>query len=296
MTAPNVPEWVTPGALGLVLLALFLVPIGSMLLMMAGFKISARLGRKGTYTMLPAPAPIGQRRNPKEGHCIQFVGRLGSGKTSLAVRRAVSLARRYNLPLYANAPVRDDATVLRNWRDLDELPTCVDLGVECVNGCHKIEGSTGCHPAVVLLDELHLWYPSTTSLMPKEQQQEAFRLLSFARKRGWTVLATTQAPTRVHTGWRQLMTEQYRVLPISPGYLHKAAMIDVQDDRDVLMPIAAVFTPARAQYNTRAEVAPLWAEPAARNERRPATGEPSALPGPPPFLGDPPLPALQQPT
>lgn len=284
----NAPEWLSPGLVALVLAVVFFAPIVAMVGLMLCFQIAGKLGRKGTYHMLPEPAPIGQRRNPKEGHCIQFVGRLGSGKTSLAVRRAVSLARRYNLPLYANAPVRDDATVLRSWQDLDELPTCVDLGVECVNGCHKIEGSTGCHPAVVLLDELHLWYPSTTSLMPKEQQQQAFRLLSFARKRGWTVLATTQAPTRIHTGWRQLMTEQYRVLPISPGYLHKAAMIDVQDDRDVLMPIAAVFTPARAQYNTRAEVTPLWAVPAARNERRPALVESSALVEPPPFRGDPP--------
>src|SRR5690606_19009338 len=101
-------------------------------------------------------------------------------------------------------------------------------------------------------------------------------LLSFARKRGWTVFATSQAPTRVHTGFRQLLTELVRVRPFSEGLVHVANLMDPDDGREVL-PFYGWFNPRRARYDTRAEVRPLWvagggegrrSRPARRPQRR----------------------------
>lgn len=181
-------------------------------------------------------------------------GRLGAGKTSYAVMRAVREARAYRLPMYSNAAVRDRATgevvspvvpgsiTLSDWTDLEALPL----------------DNIGRHPAVVLLDELHLWYPSATGLMPKERLQDAFELLSFARKRGWSIYATAQAPTRVHTGYRQLITELVRVKSFSEGFLHTAALMDPDNPAKEELPFYGAFNPRRVRYNTRAEVQPLW--------------------------------------
>lgn len=212
--------------------------------------------------LLREPLPLGRRSNPWEGRCVLIVGRLGSGKTSYAVHRAVRLARRYRLPLYANAKIRPDAGLLRTWGDLRALPLD-DLGR---------------HPAVILLDELHLWYSSAQGLMDRDDQRDAFELLSFARKRGWTVFATSQAVTRVHTGYRQLMTELLRVHPVAEGYLHRVAALDCDSGQEFLA-FAGLFSPRRARYDTRAEVAPLWSVGAGdrRSPVHPTTGTPQAL-------------------
>jgi hypothetical protein len=187
-------------------------------------------------------------------------GKLGAGKTSYAVMRAVRDARRYRLPMYVNAasrgadgavdPVVPGATLLQSWEDLGKLEL----------------DDIGRHPAVILLDELHLWYPSATGLMPKDQLQDAFELLSYARKRGWSVYATSQAPKRVHTGFRQICTELVRVKAFSEGFLHTASLIDVDTEKEEL-PFYGAFNPRRTRYNTRAEVRPLWQ---AGRDRRPA--------------------------
>jgi hypothetical protein len=217
----------------------------------------------GGLAPLPEPKPLGQRQNPSEGRCALVVGRLGSGKTSYAVHRAIRLARSWRLPLYANAAIRPDVGVLRDWDDLRRLPL----------------DAVGRHPAVILLDELHLWYPSATGLMPKERLQDAFELISYARKRGWTIFATTQAPTRVHTGYRQVMTELLRVEPVMEGILHKVGSMD-PDTGDWILRYCGWFSPRRARYDTRAEVAPLWTA-GRRAERTPTDdqpGRPATLP------------------
>jgi hypothetical protein len=94
--------------------------------------------------------------------------------------------------------------------------------------------------------------------MPKEQQQKAFHILSYARKRGWTVFATTQGPTRVHTGYRQLLTELYKCTPISQGYWHRLQSMDPDNPSVVEFGWAGMYSPSRSRYNTRAEVRPLW--------------------------------------
>lgn len=244
---------------------------------------------------LPAPAPIGRRRNPDEGKCIQAIGRLGDGKTSYVVGRATALAVQNRLPIYANAAIRPDATVLRSWSELDALPLCVELGIsDCVNGCDASDPEAGCHPAVLILDELHLWYPSSTTLMPKEQQQQAFELLSYARKRGWTVFATTQGPSRIHTGWRNLITENVRCRRIiGRGRFHQASLVDNDKPEKVIFPWYGWFRPRRIRYNTRAEVKPLWKR-TGRSEARARPSAPNGLTrpvlldpaeGPPPFTG-----------
>lgn len=210
---------------------------------------------------LPDPLPLGKRSNPAEGRCTLVVGRLGSGKTSYAVHRALRHARRWRLPVYANAAIRDDCGLLQDWSDLRRLEL----------------DDVGRHPAVIVLDELHLWYPSATGLMPKERLQEAFELLSYARKRGWTIFATSQAPTRVHTGYRQIMTELLRVHALAEGFVHKVAAID-PDTGDQILGFTGMFNPRRARYNTRAEVVPLWV---AGRRAEPPTA-PTA-PVPPPF-------------
>lgn len=225
------------------------------------------------YRPLPEPRPIGRRYNSWEGRVILATGRLGTGKTAYAVQRAVKIARKYKLPLYSNAPIRDDAQVLTSWADLAALPLCVDQGItNCVNRCDPRIEDAGCHPAVLLLDEVHLWFPSMAGLMPKDQIQDAMELLSYARKRGWVVIATAQFPTRVHTGFRQLMTEHVKVRKISEGFLHGAALID-PDTNEQIMGWYGFFSPRRARYNTRAEVRPLWragrAAPAATRQPSP---------------------------
>lgn len=193
------------------------------------------------YRSLPEPRELGKRENPNEGRCTLVVGKLGSGKTSYAVMRAVKEARFYRLPLYSNAPIRDDSTLLHDWSDLRALEL----------------DDIGRHPAVIVLDELHLWYPSASGLMPKERMQEAFELLSYARKRGWSIYATSQAVTRVHTGFRQIMTELVQVQPAMKGTWHTASMMD-PDTYKLDLRYMGGFSPRRARYNTRAEVTPLW--------------------------------------
>lgn len=212
----------------------------------------------GGLEPLPQPAELGRRTNPQEGRCILIVGRLGSGKTSYAMHRAVRQARRWRLPLYANAPVRPDARVLKDWNALDCVELCQDRGRKpCRNRCHERD-TRGCAPAVIVLDELHLWYPSSQSISPgKEAMQDAFRLLSFARKRGWTVYATSQNTTRVHTGFRQLLTELLVVRPVMEGLWHTVGSYDPDTQKPILK-VCGGFNPRRARYDTRAEVEPLW--------------------------------------
>lgn len=225
-------------------------------------------------------------------------GRLGAGKTSYVMKRAIAHARSQKLPLIANAPVYPGVHRLRGWQDLDALELCQDAGrSECVNGCHIIredeydDDRIGCHPAVIVLDELHLWYPSQTSLMPADDMQDAFELISYARKRGWSIYATTQYPTRVHTGYRQVLTELVQVYPISKGVLHAGKLID-PDTQEILLPFTGAFSPRRVRYNTRAEVRPLWRarrRPGARGERGRAGGAAAAVPSPVAQVGRPEL-------
>lgn len=210
-----------------------------------------RMGRP-----LPEPLPVGRRSNYFEGRQILIYGKLGAGKTALAVQRAVKLARRHRLPLISNAPMRDDVVVLRSWQDLAGLELCTAVSDSCGNDMadHRCPG---CHPAVILLDEVHLWLPSQPGLMPPDHVRDAIHLLSFARKRGWTVIATTQFPTRVSTQFRYLCTEVLQVKPLSQGSVHMIGEMHP----DTLKPIlgfAGLFFPKAGRYNHRAEVMPLW--------------------------------------
>ena len=112
---------------------------------------------------------------------------------------------------------------------------------------------------MLLLDEVHLWLPSMTGLMPKEQMRLAVELLSFARKRGWTIVATTQAVTRVHTAFRQLMTEVVQVRPLVDGFVHAAALLEVEPPYRPVWNLYSVYRPRAGHYDTRASVSPLWA-------------------------------------
>jgi hypothetical protein len=179
---------------------------------------------------------MGGQRNPDEGRIILVVGRLGAGKTAYAVKRARGFGRMWRLPVVANAPLREDWGVVQSWEQLATLP-----------------------PAVLLLDEVHLWLPSMTGLMPKEQMRLAVELLSFARKRGWTIVATTQAVTRVHTSFRQLMTELVQVRPLVDGFVHAAALMEVESPYRPIWNVYSVFRPRAGRYDTRAAVEPLWA-------------------------------------
>lgn len=210
-----------------------------------------RMGRP-----LPPALPLGRRHNWQEGRCVLVYGRLGFGKTALVMQRAVKHARRHRLPLIANADVRADALVLKSWDDLANLMLCTEATSSCSNDSadHRCPG---CHPAVIVLDEVHMWLPAQQGLMPTEVVRSAIHLLSYARKRGWTIYATTQYPTRVSTQFRYLATEMIEVRPFSQGLLHWTKQIDPDTGKPVLG-FAGVFFPRRARYNTRAEVEPLW--------------------------------------
>lgn len=240
-----------------------------------------RIGRRSMGRPLPTPVVLGRRRNWMEGRQILVYGKLGAGKTDLVMQRAIKLARRNRLPLYANAPVRDDAVILRSWDDISKIPLCTTVAgqidadptfvellgpvlvedwqrrvLPCVNSSTD-HACPGCHPAVLVLDEVHLWLPSQNGLMPADVVRSAIHLLSYARKRGWTIFATTQYPTRVSTQFRYLCTEMLEVRAFSQGLLHFVKQIDPDTGKEIL-PFAGLFFPRRARYNTRAEVEPLW--------------------------------------
>lgn len=183
-----------------------------------------------------------------EGRIVLIWGRLGTGKTAYAVHRAVSAARGQKVPIISNAPIRPDALVVRSWEDLAKLVYKEGRGNE-----EDIWQT----PAVIVLDEVHLWIPSQQGLMPIEEQRDAAELLSYARKAGWLVIATTQYPTKVATVFRQLVTDEYQVRKIIDGSVHRAIAIDPDTGKE-LSGIAAIFSPRRAVYNTRAAVEPLW--------------------------------------
>lgn len=234
---------------------------------------------------LPTPPPLLERSNSLEGRCLLAYGRLGAGKTSYVMKRALAHARAKRLPIMANAAVYPGVRRLRSWEDVANLELCQDAGRrKCVNGCHVIDPAellpgerTGCHPAVFIFDELHLWYPSMDKYMPREQLQDAFEMFSYLRKRGQSAYCTSQFPTRVNTGFRQLMTELIQVYPIMKGSLHAGRLID-PDTLEVLLGFTGSFSPRKVRYNTRAEVRPLW---------RAARGAPAARVDPPPSLVDP---------
>lgn len=206
---------------------------------------------------LPEPLPLGRRQNWQEGRVILVYGRLGSGKTALVMQRAVKFARANRLPLIANAAVRPDVQVLRSWADLGALQLCTDVaGRKCVNDMGE-RPCPGCSPGVIVLDEVHLWLPSQAGLMPADQVREAIHLLSYARKRGWLVLATTQYPTRVSTQFRYNCTEMIEVKPFSQGFVHYQRVMDPDTGKPILG-FAGVFNPRKARYDSRAEVLPLW--------------------------------------
>lgn len=247
-------------------------------------RVWLEVGRRRMGRPLPEPLPLGRRTNWQEGRQILIYGRLGAGKTALAMQRAVKLARSLRVPLVSNAPVRDDAVVLRSWADLADLELCFEAGDGCRNDSpdHRCPG---CAPAVILLDEVHLWLPSQPGLMPTDQVRDAIHLLSFARKRGWTVIATTQYPTRVSTQFRYLCTEMIEVRPFSQGVVHYIRQIDPDTGKQVLG-FAGVFFPRRGRYNHRAEVEPLWnlgldSTVPVRKRRQPARDASAAPPAPP---------------
>ena len=214
----------------------------------------ARMGRP-----LPEPRPLGRRTNWQEGRQVLIYGRLGAGKTALAAQRAIKAARAQRLPVIANAPVRPDCIVLRSWDDLAALTLCHEVTDHCANTTEPSLGCPGCHPAVLLLDEVHLWLPSQAGLMPNDVVRSAIHLLSYARKRGWLIIATTQYPTRVSTQFRYLCTEMIEVRPFSQGLVHYIRQIDPDTGQQILG-FAGAFFPRRAKYNHRAEVEPLWSE------------------------------------
>lgn len=228
------------------------------LFLLWGKVTGAQLGRP-----LPAPLPLGRRTNWQEGRCVLVFGRLGSGKTALVMQRAVRFARRHRLPLIANADVRADAVVLRNWDELDELTLCTAGGPDgsgvdhCANDISNGAKCPGCHPGVIVLDEIHMWLPSQAGLMPNEQVRKAVHTLSYARKRGWLIFATTQYPTRVSTQFRYMCTEMLETRAFSQGLVHWIKSIDPDTGKQILG-FAGLFFPRRARYNTRAEVTPLW--------------------------------------
>lgn len=250
-----------------------------------------RLGRASMGRRLPAPLPMGRRSNFMEGRQVLVYGKLGAGKTAMVMQRAVKFARRHRLPLIANAPVREDAIVLRSWDDLAALPLCSTTAAElearrellegleprviedwlnrstpCVNATSDW-GCPGCTPGVLVLDEVHLWLPSQNGLMPTEVVRSAIHLLSYARKRGWLIFATTQYPTRVSTQFRYLCTEMIEVRAFSQGIVHYCRTIDPDTGKQILG-FAGMFFPRRARYNHRAEVEPLWSTDAARRPSR----------------------------
>lgn len=236
--------------------AIIAVIIGAGITIVGTLVWATRVDRRGLGT----PDPLGSRHNPMEGRIILIIGRLGDGKTSYAVARALNLARRHHLPLIANCDVRPEAQRIYRWEDLEELVTCADLGVPCVHDQLERGGyrCPGCHPAVVLLDEVHLWLPSRQTLVKAEETRRAAELLSWVRKRGWTVIATTQYLTRVSTELRNLTTEIVQVRPVSAGFVHRVEMLDDQGRPG--LGFVGVFSPRRANFNTRAEVVPLWAK------------------------------------
>lgn len=185
--------------------------------------------------------------NPKAGRVLYVIGKLGSGKTAFAVARAVRLSKRYNLPVYANARLRPDDP---NWHYIADWEALRDLPL----GVHRNHPG---HPAIILLDEVHLWCTSETGLQNKAQLRLALQLLSFARKRGWYVMATSQAEKRVHSSFRQLVTEYVKVRPLMPGLLHMSQLFDIDTGKRKLL-IDSVYRPLKAKYDTNAEVEPLW--------------------------------------
>lgn len=195
-----------------------------------------------------------KKTNPNEGKLILVVGRLGSGKTGYAVHRAASLAKKNNLPVYSNANLRPDWPVLASWVDLDALPR--DVWDQ--------------HPGIIVLDELHMWLSSDRTLQDTDDLREAVELLSYARKRGWTIIATTQAKTRVHTTFRQLVAEYIRVSKWIDGVIHLASLFDIDTEREEWH-VYSVFSPMRGGYNTRAEVTPLWKSVSGGNARKQAS-------------------------
>jgi hypothetical protein len=204
------------------------------------------------------------RGTPDEGRIVLVYGRLGAGKTAYLVKRARSFARLWKLPVYANSRLRPDWEVVRNWVELRELPlTCVECSTVFIDkgrGDCPCCGGSGRHPAVIVLDEVHLWMPSMPGLMPGEQVRLAVELLSFARKRGWVIVATSQAITRVNTAFRQLMTELVRVRPLMDGMLHVAELQEVDPPHRTVWNWYGLYRPKAGGYDTRATVTPLWSK------------------------------------
>lgn len=132
--------------------------------------------------------------------------------------------------------------LLRTWQDL------ADLVLDDFNQ----------HPGVIVLDEIHLWLSSQTTLMDKADLQEAAELLSYARKRGWTVLATSQGRLKPHTSFRELVTEYVVCKPWIKGSIHRVLLADIDTGRLIAGVAYSIYSPRRAKYNTRAEVRPLW--------------------------------------
>lgn len=255
--------------------------VGVLLCVFVPYRLWTWGARRRMGAALSGALPLGLRRNDMEGRQILIYGKLGAGKTALAMQRAVKLARSRRLPLIANAAVREDCIVLRSWADLAALELCTTLEAACVNDGED-HACPGCHPAVLLLDEVHLWLPSQPGLMPSDQVREAIHLLSFARKRGWTVIATTQYPTRVSTQFRYLCTEMIEVRPLSQGVVHRIAQVD-PDTGKLILGFAGVFFPRSGRYNHRAEVEPLWNVGQASSgaaAKRPARDASAAPPAP----------------
>lgn len=199
------------------------------------------------------------QENPNEGRIVYITGWLGSGKTAYAVMRAEKFAKQGlsgKLPIYSNAvhelrnaeggydvrPMKEGWNILRNWQDLQAL----------------VLDDFGQHPGVIVLDEIHLWLSSATTLMDKDDLREAAELLSYARKRGWVVLATSQGRLKVHTSFRELVTEYVQAKPYIKGRLHRVILADIDTGRPIAGVAYSLYSPRRAKYNTRAEVTPLW--------------------------------------
>lgn len=199
------------------------------------------------------------QENPNEGRIVYITGWLGSGKTAYAVMRAEKFAKQGlsgKLPIYSNAahhqrqadgsflerPMKEGWGILRTWQDLASL----------------VLDDFGQHPGVIVLDEIHLWLSSQAGLMDKDDLREAAELLSYARKRGWTILATSQGRLKPHTSFRELVTEYVQAKPYIKGVLHRVVLADIDSGRPVAGVIYSMYSPRRAKYNTRAEVTPLW--------------------------------------
>lgn len=148
-----------------------------------------------------------------------YVGRPGTGKTALCTWRAWH-AKRAGKPVYANVPLIDTRVKRprRYWGfgpRLQAVPVDPDgYGKMWADGMLKdLREVLALDNALVLLDEVHMWLPSTewTSL-----PFEVRRYLAQQRKRGIDIWWTAQANARVLNVVRELTACLHQLRRLGP--------------------------------------------------------------------------------